>query len=794
MSGREREVLAAAIAQQTRGAQEIAREAGAGGSQIAEIRQATSGAAETLVAISTGARRGDRRPRGWCASKASVTRSQHALRPDRRRARARRAHRPARRCPARTASPRCSPSSTTRSWTVRRAVVAALASLGDAAVRAAGASSCASDRDDETVLAAMVDALVASTGNVTDAAGQPGRTTPIRRWSPTWPRSWGAAQHRRRRPRAHRASPTTPTTTWRWRPSRRWAASAGERPSNRWCAAASSGNFFRVFPAIDVLGRSRRSARRAGRWPPCSSIGSTRWRRRAPSGRSGERSAVAPLAGLLRRGQQRDVRVGALALADLLERFRRTYGTAAPVEDALRKAVQTAPGGARPERGPGRRRPGEKAAIALTAGCCTTRRRSPLLATPAARRRRDGGRRGRRGPAQRRQPLRGRAGPAAARREQRAGASCCCRWSPSAVRRPTWPAAWTTTTRGARRRLRRAGPHRQPAWCGAPVPAARRRQRRGSSQAAVGAIQSLGSPRPRRWRWPPAARPRRRPARGPAHPGLLRLAARAGGLPGGAAGRGRPRARQRHRRACRSSTIPRAREALLETAKRPGPPSPGRRHAGAGGLSGPTCARRRCCMRGLDRPRRLGPLLRLPVAGAPGGRAGRRGHRPRWPTTPARCGWRRSRRCPTCKSRGAYDRAGAAAALGRRRHPARGAGRAGRCAARRRRCPSCWRRCASPDAATRWWRSRRHRRFDSDRVTCGAGARRPRPRRGRAQRRHRLPGGARQRRATGVLIELLRRHRALDRLHEPWRTPRPGGSAGLLAGARDGRRRDRPRC
>ena len=144
--------------------------------------------------------------------------------------------------------------------------------------------------------------------------------------------------------------------------------------------AAGSGNFFRVFPAVDVLGRS--GDPRAV--PALAGLLEHRLYALEVAralGRSGNRSAVAPLSGLLRGASNADVRVGAQALADLWERFRRTYGTTTPVEDALRKAVQARQAVRALTAALAGADPVEKAAIALTAGMLHDEAAGALLAT-----------------------------------------------------------------------------------------------------------------------------------------------------------------------------------------------------------------------------------------------------------------------------------------------------------------------------------------------------------------------------------------------------------------------------
>jgi HEAT repeat protein len=263
------------------------------------------------------------------------------------------------------------------SWTVRRAVVAGLASLGDAAVPAL-VQRLSKDRRNETVLAALADALVASTGNVTDAmAGLANDPNPAV--------AADAAQVLGRREDG-RAIPILIALTEHAHDNVAVAAIealgrvGGRAAIEPLVRAAGSGNFFRVFPAVDVLGRS--GDPRAV--PALAALLEHRLYALEVAralGRSGNRSAVPPLAGLLSRASNAEVRVGALALADLMERFRRTYGTAAPVEDALRKAVQTRQAVRALGAALAGADPSEKAAIALTAGMLQDEAAVSLLST-----------------------------------------------------------------------------------------------------------------------------------------------------------------------------------------------------------------------------------------------------------------------------------------------------------------------------------------------------------------------------------------------------------------------------
>ena len=221
------------------------------------------------------------------------------------------------------------------SWTVRRAVVAALAAMGDAGLVPL-VQQLRTNRSDETVLAAMVDALAASTGNV-PAALEP----LVADRDPAVVADVAQILGRRQ---GSEAIPTLVTLTEHANDNVAVAAIealgriGGRAAIEPLIRAIGSGNFFRVFPAIDVLGRS--GDPRAT--PALAALLGHRLYALEVAralGRGGDRSAVAPLAGLLTGTTTAEVRVGAQALADLVERFQRTYGTTTPVEDALRRAV-----------------------------------------------------------------------------------------------------------------------------------------------------------------------------------------------------------------------------------------------------------------------------------------------------------------------------------------------------------------------------------------------------------------------------------------------------------------------
>ncbi|MFN7135216.1 MAG: HEAT repeat domain-containing protein, partial [Myxococcales bacterium] len=197
------------------------------------------------------------------------------------------------------------------SWVVRRAVVEALGASGDAAVGPL-CEVLRTRRDHEARIAAAVDALVASRGEVDG---------PVLNLAadPHAPVVADAVQILGRR-RSHAAVPTLIGLTRH--PDDNVAVGAIEalgRIGGRAAVEAlievvSTGNFFRTFPAIDVLGRSGdpRVVEPLSRLLDNPSYLPEAAR---ALGRCGERAAVKPLANLLRSRSDAVVRVAAVAEA-----------------------------------------------------------------------------------------------------------------------------------------------------------------------------------------------------------------------------------------------------------------------------------------------------------------------------------------------------------------------------------------------------------------------------------------------------------------------------------------------
>jgi HEAT repeat protein len=217
------------------------------------------------------------------------------------------------------------------SWAVRREVVAALGALGDAAAPEL-AKSLSKERDDETRIAATVDALVASSADVD------GLLAPLlERSSP--PVLADVAQILGRRRNA--ASVPLLAALVQHRDDNVAVAAieglgriGGRAVVDVLVQAVRSARFFRTFAAIDVLGRSGDP-----RAVPelAALLDNVHYGLEAARalGRTHDRNAIAPLAKLLSSPSDANVRVAALGLAELHETQRQLFGTGAPVEGLI---------------------------------------------------------------------------------------------------------------------------------------------------------------------------------------------------------------------------------------------------------------------------------------------------------------------------------------------------------------------------------------------------------------------------------------------------------------------------
>jgi HEAT repeat protein len=230
---------------------------------------------------------------------------------------------------------------TERSWVVRRAVVAALARLGTPAV-AALCEALKADRSNEARLAAAVDALVVSTGDVephllslAESSQSPAVLCDV-------------AQVLGRR--GSRASVSLLSRLVA-HPDDNVAVAAiealgrigGATTIEPLLAAVSSGNFFRTFPAIAALGQSGDA--RAAR-PLVALLDDTMYVTEAASAiaRTGQLSAVEPLARVLVHADPIHAVSAANALAEIGRRHADRGGGSDAAIAALRAA---APDGAR---------------------------------------------------------------------------------------------------------------------------------------------------------------------------------------------------------------------------------------------------------------------------------------------------------------------------------------------------------------------------------------------------------------------------------------------------------------
>jgi HEAT repeat protein len=226
------------------------------------------------------------------------------------------------------------------SWVVRRAVVASLARIGTPAVGPLCAV-LAGDRSDEARLAAAVDALVASGGDVDPAVLALGDATGIVAVLCDVAQVLGRRKSRAAVPWLAR---------WSSHSDDNVAVAAiealghigGADAIEPLLAALRSRNFFRTFPAIAVLGRSG-DPRVLG--PLVELLGDVHYAVEAASalGRTGQLGAVAPLASMLASADVDRRRAAARALTDLRAWRSERFGDAGTVAAICREAV-TEPG------------------------------------------------------------------------------------------------------------------------------------------------------------------------------------------------------------------------------------------------------------------------------------------------------------------------------------------------------------------------------------------------------------------------------------------------------------------
>ncbi|RZA09274.1 MAG: hypothetical protein EOP11_02265 [Proteobacteria bacterium] len=208
------------------------------------------------------------------------------------------------------------------SWQVRRAVVEALAGLGDAAAPAVF-ESLASRRDNEARIAAAVDTLVASSAAIGPALASLSE-------HPDTAVIADAIQIMGRRKMVEFTEALAAFTTHEDDVIAVCAIEALGRIGGRAAIESlirtvGSGVFFRVFPAIDILGRSgdRRVVAALSKLlaDPTYSAEAAR-----ALGRTAERAAVKPLLRLALSPADSITRVAILALGELLESYRNKFG------------------------------------------------------------------------------------------------------------------------------------------------------------------------------------------------------------------------------------------------------------------------------------------------------------------------------------------------------------------------------------------------------------------------------------------------------------------------------------
>jgi HEAT repeat protein len=223
-----------------------------------------------------------------------------------------------------------------RSWAVRRAVVAALAATGASAVGPL-CEALRSRRDSEAFIAANVDALAAVVGDAEGALVALADGAPV-------PVLADVAQILGRR-RSFAAVATLVTLSRHADDNVAVAAVealgriGGRAAVDSLVEAVRSGNFFRAFPAIEVLGRSGDPRAVA---PLTALLEHPQFATEAARalGRTGDVAAVEPLMRLVAKSHESVVRLAALALADLHERYRERAGNGEAFEAELRRAGQ----------------------------------------------------------------------------------------------------------------------------------------------------------------------------------------------------------------------------------------------------------------------------------------------------------------------------------------------------------------------------------------------------------------------------------------------------------------------
>jgi HEAT repeat protein len=223
------------------------------------------------------------------------------------------------------------------SWSVRRAVISALAEVGDAALEVLFLE-LRDQRSDETRIAATVDVLATSVGDVETLliANVSGAHAAL---------AADIAQILGRRRNARSVATLVGLLE---HPDDNVAVAAiealgrigGRAAVDALVATVERQAFFRTYPAIDVLGRSGDPRAVA---PLAELLQHAQYALEAARalGRTADRSAVAPLSELLASPIDATVRIAAVALSDLIEGHEQRYGSSLLVRSALKQVATT---------------------------------------------------------------------------------------------------------------------------------------------------------------------------------------------------------------------------------------------------------------------------------------------------------------------------------------------------------------------------------------------------------------------------------------------------------------------
>ncbi len=224
------------------------------------------------------------------------------------------------------------------SWSVRRAVVAALARMGEPAV-APLAEVLTTSRDDEARLAAAVEALVASYANVDEAV------LALTESSDPAVVCDGVQILGRRRSAAGMdrlgALVQAPNDNVALAAIEAVGRIGGDAAIDLLVAAVQSKSFFRAFPAIDVLGRTGDPRAVA---PLCALLDQPHYALEAARalGHTAQPKAVPALVALLAKPNDALTRVTAVALVEIHDRYTERFGPSNAVPGRLARIEESA--------------------------------------------------------------------------------------------------------------------------------------------------------------------------------------------------------------------------------------------------------------------------------------------------------------------------------------------------------------------------------------------------------------------------------------------------------------------